>query len=93
MCSENTCIAPVLSCKELDPQSVLNLLAKDLKDVDELAGLSKEDKRFTSNRRQIENGRYKVPMPFKESLPALECNIDLAEKRQYLRRKMEKNSA
>ena len=34
-----------------------------------------------------------MPMPFNESLPVLECNIDLAKKRfEYLRRMMEKDS-
>ena len=96
MCSENTSIAPVLSCKEINPREVLNVLERDFTDLEEVAGLSKEDKRFndiTSTRRQLEDGRYEVPMPFKESLPELECNIELAEKRlEYLRRKMERDT-
>ena len=50
--------------------------------------------KITNCRRQLEDGRYEVPMPFKEeSLLELECNIDLAEKRlQVLKRKMENNA-
>ena len=96
VCSEKTCIEGIQSVKEVSPRNVLDLLERDFKDVDEAAGLSKEDKRFneiTSARRQLENGRYKVPMPFKESLSELECNIDLAVKRlEYLRRKMYRDS-
>ena len=80
----------------MDPREVLNVLEKDFKVVEEVIGLSKEDTRFkdiTSTRRQVSDGRYEVPnMPFKENLPTLECNIDLAEKRQsYLRQKMERD--
>ena len=97
VCSEYTSIEPVKTSKEMNPRDVLNVLERDFKDVEEFVGLSKEDKRFyeiTSTRQQVADGRYEVPMPFKENLPTLECNIDLAEKRlEYLRMKLERDSS
>ena len=95
VCSESTSIELVKTTKEVDPREVLNVLEKDFKDVEEVIGFSKEDTRFkdiTSTRRQVSDGRYEVPMPFKENLPTLECNIDFAEKRlSMLRQKMERD--
>ena len=97
VCSEHTSIEPITASKEVNPRDVLNVLERDFKDVDETNGLSKEDRRFydiTATRRQVADGRYEVPMSFKENLPTLECNIDLAEKRlEYLRRKFERDSS
>ena len=96
VCSENECIEPVCCVKEVDSGQSLSVRERVFNYVEELAGLSKEDIRFndiTSTRRQLEDGCYEVPMPFKESLPEFECIIDLAEKRlEYLRRKMDRNS-
>ena len=96
VCSENTCIEPIHVAKEIDSRIILSALERDFNDVEEKVGLSREDKRFveiTSARRQVEDGRYEVPMLFKESLPELECNIELAEKRlEYLRRKMDRDT-
>ena len=46
--------------------------------------LSKSDKRFleiTAERKQLSNKHYELPLPFKENLIELECNISMAEQR------------
>ena len=96
-CTENTSIEMISETKEINPRDVLEVLHQDFKDVDEKPGMSKDDRKFTEitdDRRQLDDGRYEVPMPFKEeTLVELECNIDLAEKRlQFLKRKMENNA-
>ena len=71
-------------------------MEQDFNDTREQAPLSKEDKQFieiTSSRKQLENKHYEIPLPFKESLVELECNISMAEQRlQYLKRKMDRDS-
>ena len=82
---------------EYSPRDVINMLERDFKDDDNSArSISQDDRKFldvTSRRKQLEDGRYEVPMPFKEeSIIDLECNIQMAEMRfQYLKRKMEQN--
>ena len=93
ICSEHTSIASTTTAKEIDGREVLKVLEKDFTDIEETPGLSQEDKRFmeiTGQKKQLDDGRYEIPMPIKqESLVELECNISLAEQRlNYLKKKM-----
>ena len=72
ICSENTRIQPDFKVKETTPCDILDTLEQDFKEVEEKKGLSQEDKRFleiTSHRHQTDEGRFKIPLHFKEDIP------------------------
>ena len=97
VCSSRLIIVYKTVTVECSPRDVINMLERDFKDDgNSIPSISQDDRKFldaTSRRKQLEDGRYEVPMPFKEeSIIDLECNIQMADMRlQYLKRKMERN--
>ena len=80
-CSERTSIVYKTEAKEVSPKDLIGVFEQDFTDVREAPPLSREDKAFltaTSNRKQLSDGHYEIPMPCKESVIRLEANLSIA---------------
>ena len=95
-CSELSSVVYKTEATEINPKDLLNVFEQDFNDVRDSTTLSQDDKQFlklANLRKQLPDGHYEIPMPFKESILELECNISMAEQRlEYLKRKMERST-
>ena len=92
------CFSMKASTKELvSPRDVLKVLEGDLVCAEQGAGLSKEDQQFlvimNSKVKQLEDGHYEMPLPFKPGQPnGLANNITVAQKRlNYLKSRLQRD--
>ena len=70
--------------KEISPQQVLNILQTDFHEsiVSSSENVSQEDKRFLAiMQKDLVDGHYQMPLPFKEKHPQLPSNRNLALQR------------
>ena len=87
----------IVDAASVSPREVLKVLESDFRDTADRVGLSPNDQQFidilSNNIVQLSDGFYQMPLPFKDRVVPLECNLGVAMKRLgFLKGKLESNS-